>query len=162
MWYSAAFAGAVLGTISCAAVRSASQSSSPRPLIQSDQVTRLALTDALEYFRPPRGRLILTRPGGDLDSSAIPERSDWRFVILSPDDVQRFADDSGDLSYLEVFPVTLVADTALVDITVQSAYRRASRESPVMRGGASACTWIIVRRSEGWVTEGRRACFVLD
>src|SRR5438552_7903126 len=158
----AAFAFTVLGTISCAAARSPLVSGFPRALTASDTGTRLAITDALKYFRPHRGRIILTSPDGRLSAAGVPNTSEWILVILSRDELQRFADDSGDLSYVQVFPAAIVGDTALVDISLESARSRSRREGQLVMGGASACTWLAVKRSHGWVLAGRRTCFILD
>jgi hypothetical protein len=71
----------------------------------SDTVTRLALTSAVITFGAPHGqRVIVSSHDDHLTPRSLPDSLALTFVLLRWVEVQRFADQQGDISYLEVHP----------------------------------------------------------
>ena len=152
----------ILVIVGCASTAQPPVTVPQRSLTASDTVTRLALAGALAAFHSPSGRrIIVSSSDGHLTPHGLPDSDGLTFVVLSRTDIQRFADDSGDVSYFEISPVVFVGDTARIGITLTSAHRRPEHTGPVVMGGASSCEWLVVRYSRGWVLVGPRNCFTL-
>ena len=152
----------VLAAVGCTSSAPPASPLPQRSPTASDTVTRLAVTRALGAFAAPRGpRIIVTSPDDHLTPHGLPDSDDLTFLILPRAEIQRFADDSGDFSYLEIYPVVFVGDTASVAITLASALQRRDRQGPVVRRGASSCEWILVKRRTRWVFGSPRNCFTL-
>ena len=133
------------------------------PLTAADTVTRLALASALAAFSAPSKKpIIVSSRAGHLTSHALPDSAGLTFVLLSHADLQRFADDRGDFSYFEVYPVVFVGDTAKATIMLASAYSRPQHDGVVVHGGVTSCEWLVARGPRGWGSAGHRNCISLD
>ncbi len=133
------------------------------PVTAADTVTRLVLDSALASFHARDAQpIIVSTTAGHLTSRSLPHSSRFVLALLSAAEIQRFADDHGDVSYLEVYPVQFNGDTASVEINSTVAIGRPSHQGPVVQDGATSCDWIVARHSDRWVVVGSRNCLTLD
>src|SRR6266516_658556 len=110
----------------------------------------------------PEAHAYLSTTAGHLTSRSLPHSSRFVLALLSAAEIQRFADDHGDVSYLEVYPVQFNGDTASVEINSTVAIGSPSHQGPVVQDGATSCDWIVARHSDRWVVVGSRNCLTLD
>jgi hypothetical protein len=139
--------------VSCAGnARTAPNSASvPAPLTTVDTITRLVLDTALMRCPGTDQESVLISARGGLNTLGLVRTVHTRLTWLSLDEIQRYADDHGDVAYWEVYPASVRGDSATVSVSQSSAFRRPNHQAPVVRDGGMYCDWIAVRREGVWV-----------
>jgi hypothetical protein len=155
---------AVLLVASCAGrPRSAANGAGTvAPLAVPDSITRLALDSALARCPGASQRPVLIVARGGLNTQGLGKTGQTRLVWLSPDEIQRYADDHGDVPYLEASPAVMRGDSATVSISGSTAFRRPNHEGPIVLDGGMSCDWIAVRREGVWSVVALGNVIVLD
>jgi hypothetical protein len=128
------------------------------PLTATDSVVQLALLSALTRFSITNQRRVLVVNGeSSLSSRALPDASGFAFVLLSPADIQQRADSEGEIVYLAVSSIQIVADTARLAVFLKSAFP-CRPDGATVTNGVTACEWLAVRGSVGWMLSEPRNC----
>jgi len=143
----------LLGAIACTSCThsAANGPSAPVPLTAADTVTRLVLDTALITCPGTAQKSVLISARGGLNTAGLSTTRHKRLVWLSAEEIQRYADDHGDVSYWEVYPASVRGDSARVSVTKGRAFQRPNRQSPIVRDGGTYCVWLVVRRHGAWV-----------
>jgi hypothetical protein len=158
-----AFAAMVLIASCTGSARSGANDPEPlAPLAAPDAITRLALDSALAKCPGADQPSVLIVARGGLNTQGLVKTGQTQLVWLSPDELQPYADDHGDVSYLEVYPAVMRGDSAIVSISRSRAFQRRNHEGPVVRDGSMVCDWIAVRRKGAWAVVALGNVLVLD
>ena len=131
------------------------------PLTVADTLTRLALDSTAAVLLGSQHEPFVISSSGPLTPHSLPTSERARFLVVPSTDIQRFADDHGDLGYLEARVVWVTTDTAIVTITQTAVFRRPDHRGPVVHDGGFISEWLATRRAGQWIVR-RRNYVVLD
>jgi hypothetical protein len=129
-------------------------------LAAPDSIARLALDSGVAKC-PGSDRRTLIVAGGGLNTQGLVNAGSTELVWLSHVDIQRYADNNGDIDYLEIYPASVRGDSATVSISRSTAFRRPNPNAPVVRDGGTFCDWLAVRRHGAWVVVALRNVITL-
>jgi hypothetical protein len=132
------------------------------PLTPEDTVTRVALAYALRsqvYGNWERKKWVIaiSRDSSLALPRALPRSDTLEFALLTPDEVQQFANEYGSFPYVSVGPTVVNGDSATVGIVLTGAIDRT--EPPGMLSFIS-CQWHLGIRDDHWEVGPRPLCLI--
>ena len=129
------------------------------PITVGDTVIAAVLQQSLTTQYGHGRRVIIANTREGLSPASLPSVDTLAFLFLNLDQIQRLADEYGDLSYLRILRWTVTDSVANVSIGVFGAFSRARTDGPIV-DGPSSCEWRVARRRGQWRVQGTTMCVV--